>query len=212
MRAFRTLAFAAAACSVTLGPSGPAFAQSHGTDESSCDNCQLLFGEAVEVPDSDGIDFDTIAPERRLDFLVGTWVLYYPKERRGTEVFTWHYENETLHALQDWRVFDVDDSDFFAHSYYRYVADEDRYQLIWVATRTYAVFSGGWEDSNTLALYEFGWSGNSRDLKLEKKPVRYVFTNISRDQFLIEWQEDHDGDGVYEKLMWRVLMKRQAEG
>lgn len=200
-----------ASSAVALGPPGAALASSHGTDESECDNCELLFGDAVDVPEEDAIDFEAIAPERRLDFLVGTWVLYYPKERRGTEIFSWYWGNETLHAFQDWRVFDIDDSDFFAHSYYRYVADEDRYQFIWVATRTYSVFSGGWEDGNTLAFYEYSWTGDVHDLTLEKKPVRYVFTNISQDQFLIEWQEDRDGDSVYEKTLWRLLMKRQAK-
>jgi len=201
---------AAAVSAATLASAGGALPPPHGTDESECDNCELLSGEAIDVPEEDRIDFDAIAPERRLDFLEGTWVLYYPEQRRGTEVFSWLYRKETLHAFQDWRVFGTDDSDFFAHSYYRYVADEDRYQFVWIATRTYSVFSGGWEDGNTLAFYEYTWSGDARALALEKRPVRYVFTNISRDQFLVEWQEDRDGDGVYEKTMWRVLMRREV--
>ena len=76
-------------------------ARDHGMDLSECENCEALTGTLIEVPTGERIDFDEIAPERRLDFLIGEWVLYYPEDRRGTEIIEWHYKNETLHAFQD---------------------------------------------------------------------------------------------------------------
>jgi len=93
----------------------------------------------------------------------------------------------------------------WAHCSYRYVPEQERYQFIWESAPAFSVFSGGFEDNDTtLALYEFQWSGDASKLTMSRPnhPVRYTFSNISADQFLLEWQEDRDGEQIYEMTLW----------
>ncbi len=183
-------------------------AQVHGQNTSECSNCELLAGPLIEVSSADRIDFDQISPDRRLEFLLGDWVVHFPREARGTETFRWHYEGESIHGLQRLPGQAPAEDDFLAHSFYRFVANEERYEMVWIARNTWTVFSGAFEGRNTLALYKHEWAGDAEGLSLSQPKVRHVLKNISDDQFLVEVQEDRDEDGAYELVRWRALMKR----
>ena len=59
--------------------------------------------------------------------------------------------SDVIAGLQDWSTFDPQNH-FWAQSTFRYLPDQERYQLHWEHATDHAVFSGGFEEPGTLAL------------------------------------------------------------
>jgi len=102
------LVVAAAAIGVCAGVENAAQAQQGynnqpGINYEQCENC-LSFPEEFMKVEADAVpDLASMKPERRLDFLVGEWQLYYPEDQTAAfETFYWWLPGKVLEASQDW--------------------------------------------------------------------------------------------------------------
>jgi hypothetical protein len=181
-------------------------------DETDCENCPVFPERFMEVNPAELLDLAALPPERRLDFLVGEWQLYYPADEPAAfESFSWWVPGVVLEGLQDWALDPMhrDKIPWRARSFFRYVDDPGRWQFQWVSSTTSSVFSGSLEEGSVLAFYENEFAGGPKHLAF-RYPARYVFRNITKDSFLVEWYDSTDGGETYTKLAWRLYYKRRV--
>ena len=187
-------------------------------DVSNCDNCDTFPEEWLQAEPGQLLDFKSIAPERRLDFLIGEWALYFPdgepgdenyyspEEPVGYETFEWYMPNKVIQADQYWG--DKDNPGFRARSDFRFVGEENRWQMTWLAPTMHALFTGGYEGHGIFSFIEYEPIGDRQKLKLVSG-MRYVFRSITKDQFVAEeWRQEKDGVGPFTSLRWRLLYRR----
>lgn len=190
-------------------------------DLSQCDNCKDFPVEWLEVDKAERLDLDALPAERRLDFLVGEWELLFPYKSPdgeiqyttdvpvGFEVFQWRDgRQKILEGFQEWPFTSGGKYPFRARSEFRYIEDEQRWQLTWLTNSTAALFTGGLEEDGIFALYEFTPTGDRRSLAL-RPGMRYVLRNITKDRFIAEEWNRVEGAEEFEVLKWRVLYRRR---
>jgi hypothetical protein len=189
-------------------------------DVSQCDNCNVFPKEFLEVDDSALLDLASLPPERRLDFLVGEWELIFPADLPeqgvhytadqpiGFEIIDWFVEDRILEAFQEWPFTNKGGPPFRAKTDFRYVAEEDRWQMVWLTVGASGVFTGGLGDGGVFAFYEHEFTGGRRNLEL-KPGMRYVFRNITTDTFIAEEYRSSDGGETFDILKWQLLYRRR---
>lgn len=204
-------AFASSVCvAQTPLPSNP--------DISNCDNCDEFPSEWLAADPEEFMDVESLVPERRLDFLIGTWALFFPdgapgdenyftKDKPvGFETFEWYVPNRVIQSDQYWG--QKENPGFRARSDFRYIVDEGRWQMTWLAPTTHAIFTGGYAGHGVISFIEYAAKGDRQKLTLVPG-MRYVFHNITRDQFVAEeWRQNEDGTGPFTILRWRLLYRR----
>jgi hypothetical protein len=187
-------------------------------DISNCDNCDVFPNEWLSADPDQLIDLDGLPPERRLDFLVGEWALFFPVGKLGDEdyhsadepiaheSFEWYVPDKVIQADQIWG--SKEDPGFRARTDFRYVAEQDRWQMTWLAPTASGFFTGGYDGHGVISFVEYLPTGDRSKLSLTPG-MRYVFRNISKDQFVAEeWRQKKDGIGPFTILRWRVLYRR----
>ena len=182
------------------------------TDYSKCDNCLTFPEEFMQVDENERIDFTEIEAERQMDFLIGEWQLYYPEDKSPAfEIFKWFHEGIIVEGYQDWALDSnhLDKIPWRAKSFFRYVKEEERWQFQWITTNSYSIFSGKLEPNNTFVFYENEFHGDPLKLKFTY-PAKYVFKNITKNSFVVEWYDSEDNGKTYPFLAWRLYYKRRA--
>ena len=191
-------------------------------DVSQCDNCDVFPAEFLEVDTSNLIDLDSLPPQRRLDFLIGEWELIFPAkipeqgihytidQPVGFEVIDWFNKDRVLSAFQEWPFTNQGKMPFRAKTDFRYIKDEDRWQMTWLTNATTGIYSGGLETNGVFSFYEHEITGSRRLVRFEEG-ARYLFRNITPNQFLAEWYESADGGKTFNILKWRLLYRRRVE-
>ena len=182
-----------------------------GISYEQCENCLTFPEEFMKVKPGALLDLASMRPERRLDFLVGEWQLYYPEDKPAAfEEFRWWLPGKILEASQDWSLDPAhhDKIPWRAKSYFRYYEDPGRWHFQWISSNTSSLFSGRLEDDNVMAFYENEFSGGPNHLKFSY-PAKYVFRNITRDSFVVEWYDSSDDGKTYKNLAWRLFYKRR---
>jgi len=190
-------------------------------DVSQCDNCDVFPQSLLAVEGKDLLDLASLPAERRLDFLVGEWELIMPADIPeqgvhytvdqpvGYEIIDWFVEGRVLHAYQEWPFTSKGGFPFRARSDFRYVADEDRWQMTWLTSGASAIYSGGLEPGGVIAFYEHLITGTRRKVRF-KEGMRYVFRNITQSRFIAESYFSGDGGKTFDILKWRVLYRRRT--
>lgn len=215
-RVFNRFIIASSLMSITASAQLPEEA-----DLSQCDNCKDFPAEWLEVEQAKLLDLDALPAERRLDFLVGEWELLFPYKSAdgkihyttdmpvGFEVFGWRDpQQKILDGFQEWPFTSGGKFPFRARSEFRYIEDEQRWQLTWLTNSTAALFTGGLEEGGIFALYEFTPTGNRTSLSL-RPGMRYVLRNITRNHFIAEEWNRKEGAEDFDILKWRVLYRRR---
>lgn len=187
-------------------------------DISKCDNCDVFPSEWLTANPEELIDFEKLLPERRLDFLIGDWELYFPEGTPGDDKYTasdkpigfesyeWYIPNNVIQADQYFG--DKENPGFRARSDFRYVVSEDRWQMTWLAPVAHSIFTGGYDGHGVFSFIEHKAKGNRRKISFSPG-MRYVFRNITEDQFVIEeWRQKEDGVGSFTFLIWRAMYRR----
>ena len=193
-------------------------------DLSQCDNCDVFPDEFLAVNEADLIDLESLRPERQLDFLIGEWELIFPyvnEEQNqhytvdqpvGFEIIDWFVKDKILQAFQEWPFTGKGKKPFRAKSDFRYIEKEDRWQMTWLTNSSTAIYSGGLESESVIALYEYHFTGGRRSLVTDGgHAVRYLFRNITKDRFLVEWYESDDGGKTFNILKWRLLYRKRKD-
>ena len=182
-----------------------------GINYGECDNCLTFPEDFMKVEPEALLDLASMRPERRLDFLVGEWQLYYPEDEPAAfEVFRWWLPGKVLEGSQDWSLDPAhrDKIPWRAKSYFRYYEDPGRWQFQWISSNTSSLFSGRLEGDNVMAFYENEFFGGPSHLEFSY-PAKYVFRNITADSFVVEWYDSTDGGKTYKNLAWRLFYKRR---
>jgi hypothetical protein len=192
-------------------------------DVSQCDNCDDFPKELLEITDSELLDLASLPPARRLDFLIGEWELIVPADSPeegirytvdqpvGYEIIDWFVKDKILQAFQEWPFTNKGKPPFRARTDFRYIADEERWQMTWLTVGASGVFTGGLEDGGVIAFYEHQFTGDSRELAL-KEGMRYVLRNITQNTFVAEEYRSADGGETFDVLKWRLLYRRRTGG
>jgi hypothetical protein len=205
------------AIAVATGLNGAVEAQEGYNDQpginyEQCENCLTFPDEFMQVEPGALLDLAAMPAERRLDFLVGEWQLYYPADEPAAfEAFRWWLPGRVLEATQDWSLDPAhhDKIPWRARSYFRYYKDPGRWQLQWISSNTSSLFSGGLENGNVMAFYENEFFGGPGHLQL-RYPAKYVFRNITKDSFVVEWYDSADEGKTYAHLTWRLYYRRRV--
>jgi hypothetical protein len=187
-------------------------------DISNCDNCDTFPSEWLTANPEELIDFEKLSPERRLDFLIGDWELYFPNgapgdenyttadEPIGFETYEWYIPDEVIQADQYWG--NKENPGFRARSDFRYIEDQERWQMTWLAPTAHSIFTGGYDGHGIFSFIEYVAKGDRRKVSFAPG-MRYVFRNITEDQFVIEeWRQKEDGVGPFTSLRWRAMYRR----
>ncbi len=191
------------------------------TDYTSCQNCSSFPEEWLGVARADLLEFDSVEPERRLDFLLGDWVIYFPSGKPGEAGYISPEEivaHETFEQFGDKGVIEAfqyygaqENPGFIARSDFRFIGDENRCLWTWMTSTSHAVMTGGATSLGVMQFKEYNTVGSRSDINLEPASTRsiYFFRNITRDQFIQEeWRQQSAGDGPYNQLIWRALYRR----
>lgn len=178
----------------------------------NCENCLTFPKEFMKVSPEELLDLAALPPERRLDFLIGEWQMYYPEDKTtGFEIINWWLPDVVIEAAQDWSLDPVhnDKIPWRARSFFRYIEDPGRWQFQWISSNTSSLFSGGLEKGNVMVFYENAFSGGPAHLEFSY-PSKYVFRNITQNSFVVEWYDSTDGGKSYTDLSWRLYYKRRV--
>ena len=170
---------------------------------SKCENCLIFPDKFMLVEKTSLIDFSLISPEKQLDFLIGNWQLYYPGDTiAARESFKWFSKGKVMEANQEWI------SGWKAKSFFRYVSNQNRWQFQWITPDTSSLFSGGLSSDNMFVFYENEFEGGPNKLYFQY-PAKYVFKNITKNSFMVEWYESNNNGDTYPILKWRLFYKRK---
>jgi hypothetical protein len=209
---------------VLLAVASPALAQSgvpEDPDVSQCDNCDVFPAEWLLVDAAELLDLAALPPKRRLDFLIGEWELLFPADLPeqdlhfttddpvGFEIIDWFVKDRVIEAFQEWPFTGKGKIPFRAKTDFRYVEDEDRWQMTWLTTGSSGVYTGGLEEGGVIAFYEHEFTGGRRELQF-REGMRYVFRNITQDRFLAEEWNSADGGKTFDVLKWRLLYRKRV--
>ena len=193
----------------TIGQEG--YNNNANIDYSKCDNCLVFPEEFMQVDKDELIDFSEIPYERQLDFLIGEWQLYYPEDKSpGFEIFEWFHEGLVIEGLQDWSLdpSHLDKIPFRAKSFFTFIKEENRWQFHWITASTSSIFSGKLENNDAFVFYENAFHGDPLKLKVTY-PAKYIFKNITKKSFVVEWYESEDNGKTYPFLIWRLFYKKR---
>ena len=189
-------------------------------DLSGCDNCDVFPPEWMEVAPDRLLPLDDTPPARQLDFLIGEWDIYFPYKTEGdpeyiprdapvaTETFEWMVDQRIIHGFQQWN----GEGGYVAHTDMRYYEDEGRWQMTWASSSSVEIYSGGHDGGSIISFYEHTPTGDRDGISLRARGMRYLFRNITEDQFIVEEWNASEETGAYDRLIWQALYRRQGSG
>ena len=126
----------------------------------------------------------------------------------GYEIIDWFVKDKILHAYQEWPFTNKGKAPFRARTDFRYIADQDRWQMTWLTVSSSGVFTGGLELDGVIAFYEHELTGDSRRLQFQEG-MRYVLLNITPNSFIAEEYRSSDGGKTFDILKWQLLYRRR---
>lgn len=149
---------------------------------------------------------DKGAPERDLDFWLGSWRLSWPAEQTGGVAGEEGRGSNTIESLWDGRVlqenFASDGAGFHGKSWSVYHAPSDEWRQTWVDSNGgYLLFRGGAVDGG----FELRTDAAERDGKTVVH--RMLFHDITAEGLRWDWQRSEDGGANWQDV-WNIRYER----